>query len=291
MAQIEEPLLESAPLARRMAPELCRRDPATGDSCAWDHGYWQYLRMLGIATTPQYHADFFLEALNTAAGRDRHVSVLISGAMDYSMLAHVLWACGQHDVSSEITVVDICDTPLFLNHWYAHRVGCHVRTFRSNILEYDAKAAYDVVCTHALLGEFPPSGRRELMAKWRQVLKPGGRAITVNRLRPGSGLNPISFSAQQAQALRETVLRHAGRLQERLEVEPEELARGAESYAMRRRIHPVSSREEIAALFEEAGFAIEHLSCKSIAAGAREPVSGPTIPSGAEYARIIARCP
>ena len=45
-------LLESAPLARQMAPRLCRRDSATGESCAWIHGLWQYLRLLGLASTP-----------------------------------------------------------------------------------------------------------------------------------------------------------------------------------------------------------------------------------------------
>lgn len=289
MAHVDEPIVESAPLARWIAERLCRTDPGTGESCAWYHGFWQYLRALDLVTTPAHHADFLRDAFRIAAGDAPRIRVLISGAIDYSMLAHVLWACRLHGVAAEVTVVDLCDTPLFLNHWYARRAGCRIRSQRSDILEHVAEAAYDVVCTHSLLGQFAPARRRELLAKWRRALRSGGRVITVNRIRPDGGAGPVGFSPQQAAALREAVMRLSGEQRERLEIVPDELVRGAELYAARRRPYPVRSREDLAALFEEGGFSLEHLSCAPVSAAHATAVSGPTIAGGAEYARVVAR--
>jgi SAM-dependent methyltransferase len=211
--------------------------------------------------------------------------------MDYSMLAHVLAACGEAGATPEVTVVDVCDTPLFLNHWFARRAGLHVQSFRSDVLDFPASGMFDVTCSHALLGQFSPDRRRGLMAKWRQLLKPGGRAITVNRIRPGSGSGPLSLAPEQARALREAVLREARQWHEPLGVDPEALAAGAERNALAERTYPVSSRDEFAGLFEDAGFEIEHLSFEEIAARNPAGVSGPRIPGGAEYGRIVARRP
>jgi SAM-dependent methyltransferase len=288
MAHVEEPIVESAPLARWIAERLCRQDSATEAGCSWYHGFWQFLRVLDLVTTPAHHAGFFRDALQTALGGGSRLSVLISGAIDYSMLAHVLWACGLRGAAAEITVVDICDTPLFLNHWYARRTGTGIRTIRSNILGYQSAERYDVVCTHSFLGQFSPPERRELMAKWQQLLKPGGRAITVNRIRPRGSAGQAAFSPEQAQALREAVLRASGRLSQLVQIGAEDLARYAEAYASRRRPHPVNSREEFAALFEQAGFFVDHLSSAPVAAAHGEQLSGPTTPGGAEYAHIVA---
>jgi len=87
---LDEPVLESAPLARRLAAEMCGRDPDTGESCAWNHGFWQYLRALELVTTPAHHADCFKRGFDQVDARAPRV--LISAAADYSMLVQVLRA-------------------------------------------------------------------------------------------------------------------------------------------------------------------------------------------------------
>src|SRR5436190_7838783 len=106
MSKPEEPLSESAPLARQKAAQLCR------DGCSWYHGLWQDLRAVGLAASPQYQADFFLKAFGRLAGRTRRQRVLVSGAADYSILAHVLWACDEQNIDADFAVVDRCETPL-----------------------------------------------------------------------------------------------------------------------------------------------------------------------------------
>ena len=70
---VDEPIASTAALALRLASTLCHKDPATGESCAWYHGPWQLLRLLGLVMTPARHADFYGAALETAVGRRRNV--------------------------------------------------------------------------------------------------------------------------------------------------------------------------------------------------------------------------
>lgn len=287
MEHLEEPLLESAPLARRLAAQLCK-DPETGRDCSPMHGVWQYLRLLGLVTTPADHRDFIKDAFAEAAPANEQIKVLISGAVDYSMQAHVLWACGLCRADPNITVVDVCDTPLWLNDWYARRLGRSIDGIRQDVRAYIADAPYDVVCTHSFLSQIPASDRPTLLARWRQLLRPGGRVITVNRIRAGSDAGPFTYSDAQIKALREAVLVRAGQWHDRLDLGPGELADNAVLYARQRRIFPVSSPDAIAALFTQAGFALDHLSSAAATPG---PLHSSAASTEAVYAKVVARRP
>ena len=56
-------------LALRLAPTLCRCDSATGKTCAWNHGLWQFLRLMGLALSPANHAVFYRSAIETVTAR------------------------------------------------------------------------------------------------------------------------------------------------------------------------------------------------------------------------------
>ncbi len=285
---LHEPVLLSAPLAYRVARDICRKDPASGRDCSWYHGVWQYLRALDILTVPQDHADFFFDALQALVRGGGYGRVLISGSADYAMLAHVLWAYGKTNAVADVTVVDICETPLVLSQWYAKTISAAIKTQASDILDYDTQTPFDVICTHSFLGYFTPASRRDLIAKWRQLLRPGGKVLTVNRIRPSVGAGVMGFTPEQARRFRETVLREAENWRDVLGVAPEELADLAETYTERLRVHPVRSREELVNLFEDGGFTVEHFDSGGVAGRVDEPLSGPTAPGNADYARIVA---
>jgi SAM-dependent methyltransferase len=285
MKRIEEPVLESAPLARWVAERLCRTRTASRQSCSGYHGFWQYLRLLGIVTTPTDHVEFLSAALAPAAAGHRRIRILVSGAVDYSMLACLIHSC---DEFADITVIDICDTPLFLNQWYARRAGRFIRTLREDIMKHREAASYDVICAHSFLSQFPLPRRRRLVASWRELLRPGGKVITVNRIRAGSS-GAFRYSRAQAEALRAAVLREAGKWRDRLDLSPEELALHACNFAKTRRIHPVASDAEMKALFEGAGFVVDHLSSNVLRAGG--PLHWSAHSRDAVYANLVARRP
>ena len=213
MTPADDTLAAGAALAWQLAPQLCDTDPATGDGCAGMHGVWLCLRRLGLLGTIEARRDFYLEALQATAGVDgRPPRVLISGAADYAMLEFVLAAFRARGLVPDVTVTDVCETPLALNRWYAERAGCAIETVRGDILDLAPGAPYDVVCTDYFLGWIAPEHRAALVAKWRALLRPGGTVITANGLRPADDpahrAARIEFSPAQIAQLRAAPRHH-----------------------------------------------------------------------------------
>ncbi len=282
----EEPLALSAPLARAWAKTLCRHVNESGISCAVYHGLWQDLRRLGLAAGPRRGAQFFLDAFHDAvrAGGRR---ILVSGAVDYCLPAIVLWAATAAGAKPDLTVIDICETPLRLCAWYGDRIGVEIGTVRSDILDYEPAAPYDIVVAHSLLSEIPPAARGRLIAKWRDCLVPGGRVIGVNRVRPDAP-EVLWFTAEQTKEFHELLLREATLHAAELDIAPEELAASTDSYVAYRLVYPLRSREVLSALFEDNGFRVA-----SLTADVPDPrypgnSQGPTLAGGPVHLKFVA---
>jgi len=290
--QLEEPLEESAPIAWRIAPELCRKDTFGGEGCAFLHGFWQCLRLMGLAATPDRHRDFYEEALGRVRGGSRPPRVLISGAADYSMLAHALAAFRGRGIEPAFTVIDMCETPLHLNRRYPDRVSCRIQTRSESILDYAVPEPFDAICTHSILGWFLRAQRPDLAAVWRRLLRPDGLLITVHPLRPSGGDEPNRFDERQAQALRAIVADNALRLAKILDADPQDVRLRAERYLRARYGRPVRSREEVLSIFESAGFVVDELRCAAPAADGGAEIGGPGLRTpNVTYAHVIARRP
>jgi 2-polyprenyl-3-methyl-5-hydroxy-6-metoxy-1,4-benzoquinol methylase len=279
----------SAPLARRLAAARCRVDPETGRSCAWYHGLWQYLRLFELVETPRYHAAFFREALAALPER-RDPAILVSGAADYSMAAHVVAGCRELGRAPKVTVLDRCETPLQLNRWYAERAGIAIETRCLDVLACEESGQFDGIFTHAFLGRFPPAQRAVLFTKWRQLLRPGGAVATVTPVRPGDE-QVAGFDARGAEALRETVRGIATAWRGALDVAPATLADEAWRYAQMHRVHPVRSAGELHELLEAAGLRVARLEHVASLASMLGVPRGPTIVGSAAYLRIVAVLP
>jgi hypothetical protein len=286
MRQPEEALEVSAPLARRLAPQLCRLDPATGERCAWNHGFWQYMRLLGLAIAPEHHAEFLRKTLQPLlAGAPR---VLISGTSDYALLAQLAAIAKAQGGVPAITVLDRCETSLMLNRWYAERVGLVIDTRRADILEFQDEASFDLICTHGFFGYFSPAQRRELVARWHALLLPRGLVVTVNRLRTAAAPERTGFESPQVEAFAKQVRIAAARVRHGIDLGTEDLERAARAYAMRQGVYTLRSLEEVRNLFEEAGFNLGTLYCDPIAPDARHPVDAPTVPGSDDYMHVVA---
>jgi SAM-dependent methyltransferase len=288
---LEEPLAMSAPLARKMAAELCCRDPATGESCAWMHGFWQYLRLLGMLTTPEDHAGFYAQTLDAFAATPGQSRILVSGAADYGMLACVLRIFRSHGREPDMTMLDLCGTPLALSRWFGEGENLPIKTHVGNILEYRAEEYFDAICTHSLLGQFSATGRAELVSNWFRLLKPGGVVATVNRVRPGAVLDQHRFSAEQAALFIREVESRAAKAGALPGIEANELAPMARDFADRMRGWTLRSADEIRSLFSAAGFDVESFSIGPVEVRNEDRVSGPTTPGGAQYVCVMARRP
>lgn len=279
-------LLQAASLARLLAPQCCRTEPATGENCAWTHGLWPLLRLLGIVGSIEYRGEFFARAfsrIEVDAPR-----ILLSGAADYATLGFVLDVLRPRGVQPPITLVDICETPLALNRWYAEQVGAVIETARCDILNFAPAKPFDLICTDAFIGRFPVARRAALLTQWHALLRPGGIAITYNRLRPSAGDTAVGFSNAQADSFVQTVTAAARPWLSAIGSDAPSIERSARDYARRHMTYPLRSAEEIRSLFENAGFAIELLETTD-AASATAAVSGPSTRDGGSYAGLMAR--
>jgi len=289
-----EPLEDSAPLAYRLALQRCGHAP-NGGTCVWSHGLWQYLRLFGLITTPdrqaRFYADVFATAAADAAARGKTARVLISGAADYGMLAQVLRTFRAAGSLPAVTVLDACDTPLELCQWYAAREGFSINTHHSNVLDYNTIERFDVVCTHSFLGQFDAGDRARLAAKWFELLNPGGRVATVNRIRPGRAGDYIRFTEEQAALFLQEVEGHVGRATLAAGVEAPVLKDMAQGYAEKFGAWAVDSVAEIRGLFEGAGFVVQAIDCDPAGPLEGGRISGPSTPGGAQYANILASRP
>ena len=212
--------------------------------------------------------------------------MLVSGAADHGMLACVLAAAPQ----ARVTVIDSCDTPLRLNLWYAGRAGADIETQQCSILDYSPSQPFDAICTHSFFGQFSREQRPRLLAAWQRLLRPGAAIVTAHPLRPFGAEEPNRFSPEQERAFREHIGAQAPALAALLRVQEDEVMRLAEAYLRARYGYPVRSGEELAALFEAAGFDVEHLECKAPPPDAPPGSGGPGLRNPAvQYAHIIAR--
>ncbi len=244
---LEEPLVQSAPILAQVAPVLCRGDHIDRSGCDWYHGTWQFLRLMDLVSTPVWHHQFYTSSLEKAVAQGAR-RVLITGTADYSVFAYVLEAVGKLP-DSTVTIVDLCQTPLFACQWYAKRSDFGRLTLvPDDVLNFFTKRQepFDLIITDAFLTRFPRSSASAVAEGWHSVLKPGGRVITTIR---------VHAEAEAGQTTEEAVASFRARAQTRwrrwapfIDARAVEIADRAEIYARRMISRPMGTQSEITEL-------------------------------------------
>lgn len=248
--------------------------------------------MMGLAMSAELHRNFFMRALGAEfSRREGETRVLVSGASDHALPAIVFDAAQAVGRAAGVTVVDRCATPLAVNRWYAQSAQVNLATVQSDILEYEDSEGFDIICTHSFLSFFTAEQRDALAAKWMRLLRPGGVAITVNRLRQDSARS-AGFSAEDGARYEAEVRRRALAMQDLMPASADEIARlAAEQAAMPGGAQAIRSQEEFRGIFERAAFVVEEFVCQPLPAPVQTEIWGLGIPSDAPYMQIIARKP
>ena len=287
--EIDAALLESASFAWRISPSACFRDPETGASCAYYHRIWQYLLVLGATSSMRTDTKFLADNTRRAFRTNSNARVLICGAADYGLLAHVLWSAKLESAAPSVVVVDRCRTSLELNQWYASRMSQEITVVESDILDANEIGEFDVVCTHSFLGWFSPAERARLIDVWRRALKPDGIVITTKRLRAiPAGETYQKFDEEEAVSFSEHVRSLASEKREVIgDIDPSVLALAALEYARGHQRHPMQDEEELVSLFDDGGLEIVALDDGHPWQGQDRP-SGPRKGMG-QRLRIVAR--
>jgi SAM-dependent methyltransferase len=280
---IDEPLAESAPLARSLAPRLCRPvGPGTPD-CSSYHGLLQYMRMLGVVASPLRQRGFYAKALREVPPAPR-TRVLVAGAADYCMLALVLGA--YRDRSVEVTVVDRCPTPLELCRWFAARAGVTVATAVADLARFEDADGFDVICTDSLLTLLRPEERARVLSRWRSLLAPGGRVVTSARISSSDYLTDVPRE-QRVAGFAELVRERAR--EAALDIDLDVLAAEALTYGASVPVYPIRSVDEVEAACADAGLVVDVLDLRETQGRVPAEKAGPGAYLTATYARLVAR--
>lgn len=277
---LEEPMITTAPMARELAPILCRGDHVSPGDCSWYHSVWQYLRIFDMVSTPTWHQEFYKSALGQILGQEPEPRILVSGTADYSMLAHVIWACQRAKASPRLVVLDLCETPLFLCKWYAKMMGFRVDTVAKDLFDFKSDNPFHIVASDAFLTRFSTKERDKVVRHWASLLLPGGHVVTTVRIEPGlSKESAVLATPEQADAFRRRAIQEARRWQGFLRCSPEEIANLAQRYAERMVSYSLLSQESVRNLFESQGFTVSRLDIAEV----------PGEMKGTVYAEVVAR--
>jgi hypothetical protein len=283
--RVAEPLLDSADLLYASAKLSCVGSAyIDNDDCAWYHGTWQYLRMFDLVSSPNWHADFYADALRKALRGRQEARVLITGAADYATLAQVAAAADEEMPRGlEIHVLDLCLTPLFANRWYARRYDHKVHLHRINFLDSaeelrdELGGPFHLIVSDAFLTRFSRADAEHVMDNWRRLLAPDGRLVTTVRVYDGNS---------RREGLSREVTGYLGRLYERakssrrlLRVDFDELRDAAREYAIKMySSDELGDAEQIIELFRENRLTVVNHE--------QGHVAGELVPT--DYLRIVA---
>lgn len=183
VAEIDEPLGASAPIAFRIARETCTPGTPANDCRAY-HAIWQYLRLTGVIRSLRSDGPLFVAAASRRARQDRLRRALICGTADYSMLAYLGHAARQAGAGTHFDVLDLCESTLRINRWYAEQRSLQVTTHATDVFAYTPQQPYDLICTHSFLPWMEYDSRPRLMQRWHDWLAPGGEVCFSNRVDP-----------------------------------------------------------------------------------------------------------
>ncbi len=284
-----ESLVANATHARAIAASTCAADPVRpGERCAWYHGFYPVLRVLGLAATPDRHGAFFDAALARQA--PRHPRVLVTGAADTAMLARVARAYATAGTTASVHLVDRCPTPLALCARFAAAAQVPLGPEAVDVRDLAGPEAWDLICTHSFLAQFAPADRDAIVARWRAVLAPGGVVVTTTRLASDPTAAPVRADPEAVAAFRDRVLAAVARhdAAAALGMTSEECGDAAERWAARTVTFPLAE-SELRALLDRHGFALEHLAIVEIAAGTASGAAVAGTARAATYAEVVAR--
>lgn len=249
--KLHQRLVSSAGVMELLANEHCQGSYLDKENCGWYHASWQYLRILDMVSTPDWHSDFYRDRIQQAKSHMSPRRVLICGTADYGILAHLIAAISPTELERyEIVVLDLCDTPLKICDWFADQIHVNIQTISGNAFELAFRDDwFGLVLTDAFLTRFPWKEKRKVVSEWHRVLAPGGSVITTARVEEGRHRQRLAPDRASIENFVSRAREEATKRALFMPRTPEQVEKMARTYAE----HIVSfptSRGEVRSLFE-----------------------------------------
>ena len=196
----DEYLGDIAAQAYELSGRLC-------GSCRDLHALWPYIRLSRSSTGLEDKGSNLELTLQTFI-RDGRRKVLIAGAADTGLLSLVVRAGG--DFELDVTVLDICESPLELCRRLASKWAMPIKTIRQDLVELNFRQTFDLVLVHGTLHFIDANKRLDALTRVQHALRRDGRLILLfNASRPSTIKSDDKFHVEYA----ESVVRELKRLQ------------------------------------------------------------------------------
>ena len=153
-------------------------------SCRNLHALWPYIRLSRSSTGLERSGSVLETALRAFITQGLR-KILIAGAADTGLLSLVLRAADDFDV--DVTVLDVCASPLELCRRLAGQWSIPVRTVKQDLADLDERQEFDLVLVHGTLHFIAGEKRLNVLARIHRGLRPNGRLVVLfNTSRPST---------------------------------------------------------------------------------------------------------
>jgi hypothetical protein len=239
----------------RIAAEAYELSARLCGDCRNQHALWSYLR-LSRASTGAEKQDSKLEAELRDFFSGGRSDVLIAGAQDTGLLALVARAGAGCRLN--ITVLDICGTPLELCRKLADGWSLPIATLRQDLFDLDTERQFDVVLMHGTLNFIAADRHSQVLRRIQRAMRPRGRlALLFNISRPLAAAQAAENHADYADFVLQELRRLGVPLPERESAIRERLIARARQRELRD--GQFSAPDEVELLVKAAGLNV--LSC------------------------------
>ena len=214
--------------------------------CAWYHGNWMLFRYLGLVSNPYWHEVFYMKALTNIVGSSDK-KVLVAGTADFSMPL----LCQEVGVSN-ISVCDICDTPLIICKKASDLLNAYWNVFNQDVTVV-SDTHYDVIVNDAFLSRFQE--KQDVLTGISNLLLDEGYYITT--LKKGS----VNRGGEVSQELKERFLNKAReRYLSNIDVLPQvDIDDAITTYVDRMSSYPIDSADSIINMFSSSNLKVVSL--------------------------------
>jgi hypothetical protein len=229
------------------------------------HALWPYARLTRASTGVEQRQSGLEAQLHTFFDLGLR-DILIAGAADSALLAHVARAGARHEI--KIVVLDVCDTPLELCRRFAKQWSLPVETVRQDLFDLDLAHRFDVVLMHGTLNFIAADRHAQVLRRLQRSMRPRGRLqLLFNTGRSLAADQAVESRAEYADFVLSELKRLGVPLPDREAAMRERLV--ARAYEREWRDAQFSAPGEVETLMETAGFCV--LSCAPTATALAKP--------------------
>jgi len=157
------------------------------------HSLYPIYREIYPTMNRSFYQDSIYEKFSDTEKSD--FDILVCGAADEDMLKLLDGITGKDSKTERcnITLIDFCQVALGRNQHYANERGMKIKFVYEDILKYNCKEKYDIIVSDGFIDYFNDEKKKELLHKWKSLLRDEGIVITTAPILRLKGKIPLDI--------------------------------------------------------------------------------------------------